>query len=205
MKYYLWTIGCQMNDADSQRLASELEKLGYGFVDRAEDADIVVLNTCVVRQQAEDKIYGRLGSLKPLKEQRPETIIGLMGCLVGVRDPGPLQKRFPWVDVFMPPSDPGPLLSYLADQGVMDQAMALEQTATAQRHYLQDQMDELLLPAHLRGKQITANVPIVLGCSHACTFCIIPYRRGGSAAAAWARLWPRCVLWWPKAFARSRY
>jgi tRNA-2-methylthio-N6-dimethylallyladenosine synthase len=179
VNYYLWTIGCQMNDADSQRLASELEKLGYGFVDRAEDADIVVLNTCVVRQQAEDKIYGRLGSLKPLKEQHPETIIGLMGCLVGVRDPGPLQKRFPWVDVFMPPSDPGPLLSYLADHGIMDQGAALEQTDIARRHHLQDQMDELLLPAHLQGKQVTANVPIVLGCSHACTFCIIPYRRGG--------------------------
>jgi tRNA-2-methylthio-N6-dimethylallyladenosine synthase len=178
VKYYLWTIGCQMNDADSQRLASELEKLGYGFVDRAEDADIVVLNTCVVRQQAEDKIYGRLGSLKPLKEQRPETIIGLMGCLVGVRDPGPLQKRFPWVDVFMPPSDPGPLLNYLADQGIVDQGAALEQTDVARRHHLQDQMDELLLPAHLQGKQVTANVPVVLGCSHACTFCIIPYRRG---------------------------
>lgn len=179
MNYYLWTIGCQMNDADSRRLASELEKLGYGFVDRAEDADIVVLNTCVVRQQAEDKIYGRLGSLKPLKEQHPETIIGLMGCLVGVRDPEPLQKRFPWVDVFMPPSDPGPLLGYLADQGLVDQGAALEQADIARRHHLQDQMDELLLPAHLQGKQVTANVPIVLGCSHACTFCIIPYRRGG--------------------------
>ena len=90
MNYYLWTIGCQMNDSDSQRVASELEKLGYRYVNRAEEADIVVLNTCVVRQQAEDKIYGRLGSLKPLKARRPELIVGLMGCLVGVRDSGPL-------------------------------------------------------------------------------------------------------------------
>jgi tRNA-2-methylthio-N6-dimethylallyladenosine synthase len=167
-----------MNDADSQRVASELEKLGYHYVEQAEEADIVVLNTCVVRQQAEDKIYGRLGSLKSLKAQRPGTIIGLMGCLVGVRDPGPLRKRFPWVDVFMPPSDPGPLLSYLADRGLMDDGQALEQTEIARRHHLQDQVDELLLPAHLRGKLVTANVPVVLGCSHACTFCIIPYRRG---------------------------
>lgn len=178
MNYFLWTIGCQMNDADSQRVASELEKLGYHYVDQAEEADIVVLNTCVVRQQAEDKIYGRLGSLKPLKAQRPEMILGLMGCLVGVRDPGPLQKRFPWVDVFMPPSDPGPLLGYLADRGLLDQGQALEQAEVARRHHLQDQVDELLLPTHLRGKLVAANVPVVLGCSHACTFCIIPYRRG---------------------------
>jgi tRNA-2-methylthio-N6-dimethylallyladenosine synthase len=178
VNYYLWTIGCQMNDADSQRVASELEKLGYRYVEQAEEADIVVLNTCVVRQQAEDKIYGRLGSLKPLKAQRPETIVGLMGCLVGVRDPGPLRKRFPWVDVFMPPSDPGPLLSYLADHGLMDQGQALDQAEVARRYHLQDQVDELLLPAHLQGKLVAANVPVVLGCSHACTFCIIPYRRG---------------------------
>jgi tRNA-2-methylthio-N6-dimethylallyladenosine synthase len=178
VNYYLWTIGCQMNDADSQRVASELEKLGYRYVDQAEKADIVVLNTCVVRQQAEDKIYGRLGSLKPLKEQRPETIIGLMGCLVGVRNAGPLQKRFPWVDVFMPPSDPEPLLNYLADQGLMDEGQALEQAEVARRHQLQDRMDELVLPVHLQGKLVTANVPVVLGCSHACSFCIIPYRRG---------------------------
>jgi tRNA-2-methylthio-N6-dimethylallyladenosine synthase len=178
VNYFLWTIGCQMNDADSQRLASELEKLGYRYVDEAKEADIVVLNTCVVRQQAENKIYGRLGSLKPLKAQRPETIIGLMGCLVGVRDPGPLRERFPWVDVFMPPSDPEPLLSYLADQGLVDEGQALDQAEVARRYHLQDEVDELLLPAHLRGKLITANVSVVLGCSHACTFCIIPYRRG---------------------------
>jgi tRNA-2-methylthio-N6-dimethylallyladenosine synthase len=178
VNYYLWTIGCQMNDADSQRVASELERLGYRYVERAEQADIVVLNTCVVRQQAEDKIYGRLGSLKPLKAQRPDVIIGLMGCLVGVRDPGPLQKRFPWVDVFMPPSDPGPLLSHLADQGFVDEGQALDQAEVARRYHLQDQVDELLLPAHLRGMLVTANVSVVLGCSHACTFCIIPYRRG---------------------------
>jgi tRNA-2-methylthio-N6-dimethylallyladenosine synthase len=179
VNYYLWTIGCQMNDADSQRVASELEKLGYRYVEQAEQADIVVLNTCVVRQQAENKIYGRLGSLRPLKEQRPEAIIGLMGCLVGVRDPGPLAKRFPWVDVFMPPSDPGPLLDYLAERGLMDAGQAVEHSRVARRHQLQDEVDELLLPAHLQGQLVAANVSVVLGCSHACTFCIIPYRRGG--------------------------
>ena len=67
MKYHVWTIGCQMNTADSRRLASALEQLGYTYADRPEQADVVVLNTCVVRQSAEDKTYGRLGSLRPLK------------------------------------------------------------------------------------------------------------------------------------------
>jgi len=165
-----------MNVADSQRLASALEKLGYRHAPRAEEADIIVLNTCVVRQQAEDKVYGRLGSLKPLKERYPDKIIGLMGCLVGVRDPAPLRKRFPWVDVFMPPSEPGPLLDYLGERGVIDPGQALELGQTAHRHRLQD--EELVLPAHERGRLVSAHVPVVYGCSHACTFCVIPFRRG---------------------------
>jgi tRNA-2-methylthio-N6-dimethylallyladenosine synthase len=167
-----------MNAADSRRVASELERLGYRPVARAEEADIVVLNTCVVRQQAENKIYGRLGALKPLKAQRPEVIIGIMGCLVGVRDAAPLRTRFPWVDVFMPPSDPGPLLDYLAERGLVDEGLALEQAQLARRYHLQDHSDEFILPAQQRGKLVAANVPVVLGCSHACTYCIIPYRRG---------------------------
>lgn len=173
-----------MNAADSRRLASALERLGYTSVDRPEEADVVVLNTCVVRQSAEDKVYGRLGSLRPLKERRPETIIGLMGCLVGVKDPAPLRRRFPWVDVFMPPSDPGPLLAHLAGRGLTGEDQALEQRpesgeGTAQaacRYHLQD--GDLILPAHERGQLASAYVPVVLGCSHACTYCIIPYRRG---------------------------
>ncbi len=71
------------------------------------------MNTCVVRQSAEDKAYGRLSSLRPLKEAQPDLVINLMGCLVGVKDTTRLKERFPYVDVFSPPSDPGPLLNYL--------------------------------------------------------------------------------------------
>jgi len=184
VKYYIWTIGCQMNVADSRRLASALERLGYEAADHIEEADVVVLNTCVVRQSAEDKVYGRLGSLKPLKKRQPQVTIGLMGCLVGLHDPAPLRRRFPWVDVFMPPSEPGPLLDYLAERGLVDQGRALERcpesaegTAEAACHYrLQD--GDMILPAHERGHLVAAYVPIVLGCSHACSYCIIPYRRG---------------------------
>ena len=176
MRYYIWTIGCQMNVADSRRLASALEQVGYEPADRAEEADVVVLNTCVVRQSAEDKVYGRLGSLRPLKERRPEVVVGLMGCLVGLPDPAPLRRRFPWVDAFMPPSEPGPLLELLAERGMVDESRALEAGAVTRRYRLQD--DNLLLPSRDRGTLVSAYVPLILGCSHACTYCIIPYRRG---------------------------
>ncbi len=102
-----------MNVADSQRVASALERLGYHPSPQAEDADVIVLNTCVVRQSAEDKAYGRLTSLRPLKQRRPELVINLMGCLVGVREPAKLRQRLPYVDVFSPPSDVGPLVEFL--------------------------------------------------------------------------------------------
>jgi tRNA-2-methylthio-N6-dimethylallyladenosine synthase len=165
-----------MNEADSRRLASALERLGGTPADRIEHADVVVLNTCVVRQSAENKVYGRLGSLKPLKKRKPGMVIGLMGCLVGVRDPTPLRSRFPWVDVFMPPSEPGPLLEYLTEWGLANEGRALEAAEATRRYRLQD--GDLLLPARERGRLVSAYVPVVLGCSHACTYCIIPYRRG---------------------------
>jgi tRNA-2-methylthio-N6-dimethylallyladenosine synthase len=136
------------------------------------------LNTCVVRQSAEDKAYGRLHSLRPLKEQRPDLVINLMGCMVGVKGHEHLRKRFPFVDVFSPPSDPAPLVEFLTHAD----SRALELDETRQRFALMDeevQMPELLsLPDAERGRLVSAHVPVVLGCSHACTFCIIPYRRG---------------------------
>lgn len=175
MKYHIWTIGCQMNVADSRRLAAALERLGYEPTAEAEKADVLILNTCVVRQQAEDKVYGRLGSLKPLKARRPEMVVGVMGCLVGVRDPTPLQERFPWVDVFMPPSEPGPLLDLLVEHGRVDEGRAMEAEEATRRYGIQD---GFLLPHQERGQLVSAHIPAVLGCSHACTYCIIPYRRG---------------------------
>jgi tRNA-2-methylthio-N6-dimethylallyladenosine synthase len=172
MKYHIWTEGCQMNVADSQRVASALEHLGYRGTRQAEEADIIVLNTCVVRQSAEDKAYGRLSSLKPLKEANPDLVINLMGCLVGVKGHDRLKARFPYVDVFSPPSDPGPLVSFLTQE----ETRTLEERETAERFAYMD--DDLLLPVEERGRLVSAHVPVVLGCSHACTFCIIPFRRG---------------------------
>jgi tRNA-2-methylthio-N6-dimethylallyladenosine synthase len=178
-KYHIWTEGCQMNVADSQRVASALERMGYHDTRQAEEADVIILNTCVVRQSAEDKAYGRLQSLRPLKAQRPDLVINLMGCLVGVKGSERLQKRFPFVDVFSPPSDPAPLVAYLSQE----ESRSLEQNETEQRFALMDEelggeSPALLLPLYERGQLVSAHVPVVLGCSHACTFCIIPYRRG---------------------------
>jgi tRNA-2-methylthio-N6-dimethylallyladenosine synthase len=161
-----------MNVADSLRVASALEHLGYQSTPRADDADVIVLNTCVVRQSAEDKAYGRLHSLRPLKKQRPDLVINLMGCLVGVKGHDRLKERFPFVDVFSPPSDPGPLVAHLTHDESRDE----EQNAVAERFAAMD--GDLVLPLVERGKLVATHVPVVLGCSHACTFCIIPYRRG---------------------------
>ena len=172
MKYHIWTEGCQMNVADSQRVGSALEHLGYAHTELIELADIIVMNTCVVRQSAEDKAYGRLSSLQPLKKKNPNLIINLMGCLVGVRGYEKLKVRFPYVDVFSPPSDPGPLVSYLT-QG---QIRSDEDAETTRRFLTMD--EELILPVAERGSLVSAHIPVVYGCSHACTFCIIPYKRG---------------------------
>lgn len=172
LKYHIWTEGCQMNVADSQRVGSSLEHLGYTLTETIEEADVIVLNTCVVRQQAEDKAMGRVTSLAPLKKKNPNLVINVMGCMVGVRGAEKLRAKLPFVDVFSPPSDPGPLISHLT-QG---EIRSLENSETTRRFLMMD--DELILPIAEQGKAVTAHVPIVYGCSHACTFCIIPYKRG---------------------------
>jgi tRNA-2-methylthio-N6-dimethylallyladenosine synthase len=174
--YNIWTIGCQMNEADSRHLGSQLEALGFSAVSSAEGADLVVLNTCVVRQQAEDRGVTRLKYVEQLKRRNPSMTIGLMGCMVGMREAPELKERFPFVDVFMPPSDTRPLMDHLGVTLALDEGRAHETHAKALRDALQDQ--EHILPATARGKSVQAHVPIVLGCSHACTFCVIPYRRG---------------------------
>ena len=236
--YHIWTIGCQMNEADSGRVAAEMDALGYAPTDDARNADIIVLNTCVVRQSAEDKAVGHLASLKPLKAQNPDRVIALMGCLVGLKPNPALIQRFPFVDVFMPPSDPGPLVHFLTQAKAEVEAKVeakveieaefeagvgareLEDEWTAARHVFLDdaspeaaalglvETESWILEAgyyaaspatsfqqpassnqqpvlqsvrhvSLQGHApVAANVPIVYGCSHACTFCIIPFRRG---------------------------
>ena len=161
-----------MNVADSRRLASSLEKLGYEPTRKPKEADVIVLNTCVVRQSAEDKAIGRLSSLKPLKDSNPDLVINLMGCLIGVRGNTKIQEKFPWVDVVSPPSDPEPLIRLLSQRAVKSQTQEKQNELNA----ILD--GELILPHDELGKLISAYIPIVYGCSHACTYCIIPSKRG---------------------------
>lgn len=183
-KYHIWTIGCQMNIADSNHVAAELEKIGFGPTDRLADADVVVLNTCVVRQAAEEKAMGKLGSLKPWKTERPNRAIALMGCMVGVKPSQQLIDNYPWVDVFMPPSEAAPLVNYLRQNEIDAEMAAIERAQLEQRYKVQDDLQPVgtvqsIKHLALSGPApIAAHVPIVYGCSHACTFCIIPFRRG---------------------------
>ncbi len=165
-----------MNEADSQRLASELERLGHRATLDSDQADILVVNTCVVRQAAEDKAYSKLGEFSRLKKNQPERIIGVMGCLVGVKDELLLRQRVPYVDVFMSPSNPQPMVDFLHSRLGEAEVLELESRARQQRDALQD--GDIILPEHDQFNLISAHVPVVYGCSHACSFCIIPRRRG---------------------------
>lgn len=160
-----------MNVADSSRLSRALESLGLSAALDASQADLIILNTCVVRQSAEDRALGRLNSLRPLKATNPNLIIGLMGCLIGIHGNNALEKRFPWVDVFAAPSDPEPFLRFLEDRLQQDGSEAWRR-----------QVDEVLddeFGLELKGDHtVSENLPIVLGCSHACTYCVIPSKRG---------------------------
>jgi len=170
--YHIWTIGCQMNVADSALLASELEKVGYSVVATPQEADVLVLNTCVVRQSAEDRVIGRLTSLKPLRRHRPNMVLAVMGCLIGPQPAEELTERFPYVDLFLPPSNPARLLDYLRDSAA----------------YYGEEISEGPEPSEARGARalgpreqpgrVTAYVPVIRGCNHFCSYCIVPYRRG---------------------------
>ena len=161
MNYYVWTIGCQMNEADSRQLSATLQAMGLNPVSSPDTADLIVINTCVIRQQVEEKIYSRLGMVRELKKKKPDLIAALMGCLVGVKANLHLQERFPFINVFMEPSNPQPLIDYLRHLNALDD-LPVPRAAFQQTR-----------PTH-----VSAYVPVVLGCSHACSFCVIPYRRG---------------------------
>jgi len=156
--FHLWTIGCQMNTADSQRLGTALEQLGLRPVDRADDADVLVFNSCVVRQNAEEKVVGALTSVQPHKKKRPDRVVALMGCMVGA-ETKELKRRFPYVDVFMRPQQYGPLLELVGERLGLDWEGCVG----------------TLTPTK---PETTCYVPIIHGCDLMCTFCIIPYRRG---------------------------
>ncbi len=172
-KYHFWISGCQMNYADARQVATGLEKLGYRPTLEADEANVIILQTCTVRQQAEDKAFGRLQSLRPLKEKNPDLTLAMMGCVVGVKGNKSLEKKFPYVDVWMPPATDGmPLISHL----LQNDDFIADERETDHRHAVQD--EDIVLSQNIKANQVSAPVAVVYGCSHACSFCIIPNRRG---------------------------
>jgi len=161
--YHLWTIGCQMNQAESRHIDGLLAVAGYESVPRLQAADLVVLNTCVVRQSAEDRVVGTLGLLAGLKRERPELSIVVTGCFA-TRDCAELQRRYPQVDLFFGPGDYQALSNWLglsADQADEDSICAMPHAGN----------DGL-------STTVSAYVPIIQGCNNFCTYCIVPYTRG---------------------------
>ena len=156
MKYHIWTVGCQMNVADSRKLAAGLDRAGLEPVDAIDDADLVVLNTCAVREHAEDRAIGQLGRLHKQRKRGRELTIAVMGCMVGPRHDD-LRRRFPYVDVFARPQEFAPIM---AAAGIDDTGGEFWPSTFAQ------------------PDAVTAFVPVIHGCDKFCTYCIVPYRRG---------------------------
>lgn len=170
-----------MNEADARYVADALERRGYVAVAKPRDADLVVLNTCVVRQSAEDRAVGLLAELGAMRARRPELRIALMGCLVGTRPTPDLATRFPFVDIFLPPSDFSPLLRWLdgVETPPADDESAWRRADADREAAIRAAIaDDPTAGATKRRVEPVAFLPVVLGCSHACTYCVIPYRRG---------------------------
>jgi tRNA-2-methylthio-N6-dimethylallyladenosine synthase len=165
--YEIRTFGCQMNVHDSERLAGLLEDAGYAPAADTEP-DVVVLNTCAVRENADNKLYGNLGHLAPAKKRRPGMQIAVGGCLAQ-KDRGEIVRRAPWVDVVFGTHNVGslPVLlerARIAEQAQVEIVEALEVFPST-------------LPAR-RESAYAAWVAISVGCNNTCTFCIVPALRG---------------------------
>jgi len=163
-RYFIWTVGCQMNKVDSERVADSLEARGFLAAEHEDDADIIIINSCAVRESAERRVSGKLGNLLQRKRENPELLLGLTGCSVSP-DFEATKERFRGADLYFQPTRLDQMAEQLdrvwpesTDPGIM--ACWQEQKGTTED----------------RGP--LAFVPISNGCDKFCTYCIVPYRRG---------------------------
>jgi tRNA-2-methylthio-N6-dimethylallyladenosine synthase len=166
-KLHLITYGCQMNEYDSERVAGLLKHERYELTDSPEDADLILLNTCAIREKAEDKVYSELGTLKRLKARRPQLLIGVMGCMAQLRQ-GAIQARAPQVDlVFGSPA--------IARVGEL-----VARARSERRGVLETGEGPLVkITAKPDGaSRLKAFVTVMEGCEKHCTFCVVPTTRG---------------------------
>lgn len=164
-KYYLLTFGCQMNKNDSERLESLLKGLGFDSTDVPEQADIILLNTCSVRQQAEDKVFGKVREFQKIKESNPKLIIGITGCMAGRDKDGAIKKKMSAVDLYFPTSDMGQLPRWIGE---------LRPELVNSTDLIEDYMK--INPERKSFRQ--AFVSIQTGCNKFCSYCVVPFARG---------------------------
>jgi len=166
-KLHLITYGCQMNEYDSERVAGLLRQSDYELTDRAEDADLILLNTCSIREKAEDKVYSQLGALKHLKRANPELVIGVMGCMAQLQQ-GRIQERAPYVDLVFG----SPAIARVQD--------LVARVRRERRPVLETGEGPLIkITARPQGAgRLKAFVTVMEGCEKHCTFCVVPTTRG---------------------------
>src|SRR5581483_3896771 len=179
-KFFIETVGCQMNVLDSELVVGSLRRLGYELTLEEKDADLILFNTCSVRQHAEDKIYSALGRLRDYKKVHPDKIIGVLGCMAQ-KDQELVRRRAPHVDIVC---GPGQLVSLpelvqrVRQTGEPQLALSLQRTAArveVERSF--ESYDPLRDPS-MRPNCFQAYVRIMIGCDKFCTYCIVPSVRG---------------------------
>lgn len=168
--YFIATYGCQMNEEDSEKLSGMLKRFGYTRTEERDTADIIIFNTCCVRENAENKVFGNLGAIKKLKEKNPNLIIAICGCMmqqIGMADK--VLKTFPFVDIIFGTHNAYKFPEYLTRV----------QTEGVQIKEILDKETEIVegIPID-RESSVKAFVTIMYGCNNFCTYCIVPYVRG---------------------------
>lgn len=168
--YYTITYGCQMNENDTERINGQLEDLGYKPAENMEDADIVIMNTCSVRQNAEEKVYGKIGEIKKLKDKNPRMLLGIAGCMAQ-ENKGKLIERMPIIDFVIGPYHIHDLKDIISRENARGgHIVKTERNPHSVRDY-----SEL---RSVRKSRVFAWIPIMQGCNKFCTYCIVPYVRG---------------------------
>nr|WP_026051065.1 tRNA (N6-isopentenyl adenosine(37)-C2)-methylthiotransferase MiaB [Clostridium tunisiense] len=170
LKYYIETWGCQMNEEDSEKLSGGLKPLGYKRTTSKEDADIIIFNTCCVRENAEQKVEGNVGALKKLKKERPEVVIAITGCMMqqeGMAEN--IISKFPFVDIIIGTHNAYKFTEYLT------KALGGERPIVE----VWDKEADIIEGAVIdRASTIKGFVTIMYGCNNFCTYCIVPHVRG---------------------------
>ncbi|KAH7277397.1 hypothetical protein KP509_39G049100 [Ceratopteris richardii] len=166
LSYHIITMGCQMNQADSERMAGQLEAQGYRLAPSVDECSLLILNTCSIRDRAEQKVYGALGRQKVRKYQDPDFRIVVSGC-VAQQEGNALLRRVPEVDLVMGPQHVGRLTELLEQVELGSQVCALEPI------YI---MEDITKPR--RDSSVSAWVNIIYGCNEGCTYCVVPGTRG---------------------------